>query len=264
MQQQYFLNIFPFFQKLFLDVQKKGKAFLYFDFDGTLAPIVPNPENVKVSRDVIENLEKLASLDSILVGIVSGRELKFMRRHLKSERIFFVGSHGSEMSYKDLFISRDEMLTTARRIHKKVKEYLNLINKNPGAIIESKKFGVALHYRLCELAGKKNIRRIARKIAAQLPDAKVTILRGKQVAEINPKIGWTKGRAIEEIRKMFPVKNSFELYIGDDISDETAFAVLNLRDQYTVRIRKRKDSRAKFFLYSQKEVKLVLEQLANF
>lgn len=260
---KYFLEIFPSFQKKFLDIQKREMAFLYFDFDGTLAPIVPNPMKVQISKKVIQNLVKLSQLPSVLVGIVSGRELNFMQKHFESKKLFLVGSHGAEMAYKGMFISRDEMLTTAKRIHQKVDKFSPAIKKTRGAIIEAKKFGVALHYRQCFPEGKKQIRRLSRTIVSYLPDAKVTIFRGKQVAEINPKFGWTKGRAIEDIRQRFPDKDRLEIYIGDDISDETAFNILNSTGQYTVRVRKRKDSAAKYYLHSQGEVELFLNNLAN-
>lgn len=262
-KQMYFMDILPSFQRKVRKVRKKGNAFFLFDFDGTLSPIVQNPYKVKVSGYILQTLSKLASLNNVCVGIISGRELIFMKKHFKDKNIFLVGSHGSEMAYKNYSVSKDDMLIVARRIRQKVNIYRNTISGTNGAIIEAKKFGVALHYRMCLPQGKKVIRRLARKIAQELPEAKVTILRGKQVAEINPKIGWNKGKAIVKIREHFPSKERLELYVGDDISDEYAFAVLNQNGQYTVRVRKRKDSKAKFYLKTQKEVELLLELLSS-
>lgn len=263
-RQQHFFEVFPKFKEKFSQASKPGKVFVYFDFDGTLAPIVSNPNDVQVSPEVTKNLVRIASSPYALVSVISGRELKFMRRHFTDENILLVGSHGSEMSYKDILTSRNEMLPTASRIHQKVMELRDNILTNGGAIIESKRFGVALHYRQCLLSGKKQIRKIAKEIVKYLPDTKVTILRGKQVAEINPKAGWTKGRAIEDIRKRFPTNKLLEIYIGDDISDESAFDALNLNDQYSIRVRKRKNSKARYFFNSQKEVELFLKKLASF
>lgn len=259
----YFMDILPSFQRKVRKVRKKGNVFFFFDFDGTLSPIAQNPYNVKVSEYVLRTLSNLAALNNICVGIISGRELAFMKRHFKDKNIFLVGSHGSEVAYKDYSVSRDDMLIVAKRIDQKVNSYMNTISGTNGALIEAKKFGVALHYRMCLPQGKKVIRRLARKIARELPETKVTILRGKQVAEINPKIGWNKGKAILEIREHFPSKERLELYVGDDISDEYAFAELNQNNQYTVRIRRRKDSKAKYYLKTQKEVELFLELLST-
>lgn len=261
--QQYFPEILPIFQKKYTKITKKGKIFVYFDFDGTLAPIVADPDKVKVNVSVIDNLEKLSGLPAVMVSIISGRELKFMQKYFRNRKILLVGSHGSEMKYGDLSISRNEILPTAERIHRKIDSVHSKIIKVKGALIESKKFGVALHYRQCDLSGKKEIRKLARNIVRHLPDAKLTILRGKQVAEINPKIGWTKGRAIEDIRRRFADKNLLEIYIGDDISDESAFGTLNSSGQYSVRVRKRKTSKAKYFLKSQKDVEALLNLLTG-
>ncbi len=249
------------------DILKKmdnRKIHLYFDLDGTLAPIVRNPENISIPKSILDILSALAKKKKVLVAIISGRELAFLKKHIVDSNIHLIGSHGSELSYGKPEINIESMNLIAEQIHTEVEELQPLILENVGALLEKKRYGVALHYRMCTADSKKKIRYLARKIASNIPGAMVTIFRGKQVAEINPNIGWNKGTAIRDIRRKYSKGQSlFEIYLGDDISDEKAFKVLNETNGFSIRIRKKKQSLARYFLMSQKQVEFFLQKVSE-
>ncbi len=95
---------------------------------------------------------------------------------------------------------------------------------SPGILLEDKGYSLALHYRLAPHA-EKAIYEAVSLIRADLPDAPIEVLPGKQVCEIKHS-GFTKASGVRELMMHEPFKGRRPLFIGDDITDETVFAIM--------------------------------------
>src|SRR5690606_23879493 len=114
---------------------------LGFDFDGTLAPIVPHPDQVRISQSVSHKLRRLAQ--RLPVAIVSGRSADDVRRFLDFEPHFIVGNHGADLAGMSEAEAEQPMAGVRRLLAARAAELNRL-----GVTIEDKGLSIALHYRL--------------------------------------------------------------------------------------------------------------------
>ena len=108
---------------------------------------------------------------------------------------------------------------------KELKRRLAAIAKlSPGILLEDKGYSLALHYRLAPHA-EKAIYEAVSLISADLPNAPIEVLPGKSVCEIKHS-GFNKASGVLELMKHEPFKGRRPLFIGDDVTDETVFAIM--------------------------------------
>ena len=110
-------------------------------------------------------------------------------------------------------------------LEKELKRRLAAIARlSPGILLEDKGYSLALHYRLAPHA-EKAIYEAVSLIMADLPNAPIEILPGKFVCEIKHS-GFTKATGVRELMKHEPFKGRRPIFIGDDVTDETVFAIM--------------------------------------
>ena len=190
------------------------------DYDGTLAPIVDDPTAAPPLPEAIAALRQLASLHNTSVAVISGRALRdlALMSRLPNE-VHLAGSHGSEMDSGFAFTVPDERLQVLAEISRRIGEIAAV---TPGSIVEHKPTSVAFHVRLAsrDLAGDAVV--AAAKIADGLPD--VTVRHGKEVVELTV-LRTNKGDALNRLRHIAGA--TAVLFVGDDVTDEDAFATLS-------------------------------------
>lgn len=193
------------------------------DYDGTLAPIVANPDLAVPVRESMVALRTLASQPNTHVAVISGRSLTDLAELTGlPTSVHLVGSHGSEF---DAGFAKS-LSEAQRALHKRLVGMLSEIaSAAPGFLIETKPASVAFHYR--NAPPEEAERAVARVNdgPASLPG--VFVKRGRKVIEIGV-VGMNKGTALEAVRTK--VGASMVVFIGDDVTDEDAFATLSSRD----------------------------------
>jgi trehalose-phosphatase len=199
---------------------------LAFDFDGVLAPIVPLPPDARPLPGSVEAIERLSRADGVVTALVSGRsrgDLAQVSGATPSARLLLVGSHGAETD--------DEgpagLDAEARaRLAAVTAVLADVVAAHPGAHLEHKPASVVLHTRLID-----DVRSAAQaeQEALALLDARggVHVTPGKRVVEASV-VEAGKGAALQRLRDAFGAQAV--LYVGDDVTDEDAFAVLQRGD----------------------------------
>lgn len=220
-----------------------------FDFDGTLAPIVKIPKNAQMSSVVKKDL--IAIMKHFQVAIISGRSIADLKRRIDLDVKHLIGNHGLEGPY-----SRVENLNFAQEICRewknRISAKLEYCGKNLGIEIEDKTYSVALHYR--NSRNKKEAKKIILEIVQNLNPSPRIIL-GKSVVNVLAIGSPHKGVAVLELMLALDLKCAF--YIGDDDTDEDVFSLSNSRI-ITVRVGKKKNSQAQYFIKNQLEIKKIL------
>jgi trehalose 6-phosphate phosphatase len=202
---------------------------LLLDYDGTLVEIAPRPELARPTQELVDALGHLASLPGLDMVVVSGRSLKNLRELLPLAILNYLGSHGAEgliggkpWTLKVAAGSREEQ-------EELQKQLTSRLAKLRGWWLETKPLGFAVHYRQAELAEEVRIFEALEPWLDQVSRAgRHQILRGKKVVEILPQ-GVNKGAAIQEILLFPGFSDHFPVYLGDDVTDESAFQVLQGR-----------------------------------
>ena len=195
---------------------------LLLDIDGTLLDLAPTPREVWVPPDLADTLGRLLRRTSGALALVSGRSLNDIDLIFAPEQFPAVGGHGAEMR---LSTDSDAVATHAPPMDKELKRRLAAIAKlSPGILLEDKGYSLALHYRLAPHA-ENAIYEAVSLIRADLPNAPIEVLPGKCVCEIKQS-GFNKATGVVELMTHEPFKGRRPIFIGDDVTDESVFAIM--------------------------------------
>src|SRR6201992_2515302 len=195
---------------------------ILLDIDGTLLDFAPTPREVFVPEGLSETLHGLIEKPSGAMALVSGRSLNDIDLIFAPDQFPAVGGHGAEMR---LGSSDEAVAVHAPPLDKELKRRLATIAKlSPGILLEDKGYSLALHYRLAPHA-EKAIYEAVSLIRADLPNAPIEVLPGKFVCELKHS-GFTKAPGVRELMTLTPFKGRKPLFIGDDVTDETVFAIM--------------------------------------
>jgi trehalose 6-phosphate phosphatase len=195
---------------------------LLLDIDGTLLDLMPTPREVWVPPGLSKTLNGLLEKTSGAMALVSGRSLNDIDLIFAPEQFPAVGGHGAEMR---LTADAEAVAIHAPPLDKELKRRLATIAKlSPGILLEDKGYSLALHYRLAPHA-ETAIYEAVSLIRADLPNAPIEVLPGKCVCEIKHS-GFTKASGVRELMRHSPFKGRKPLFIGDDVTDESVFAIM--------------------------------------
>jgi trehalose 6-phosphate phosphatase len=192
------------------------------DIDGTLLDLMPTPREVWVPPDLTKTLNRLYQRTGGALALVSGRSLNDIDLIFAPDQFPAIGGHGAEMRIE---AEAEAVAAHAPPLDKELKRRLAAIAKlSPGILLEDKGYSLALHYRLAPHA-EKAIYAAVSLIRADLPDAPIEVLPGKQVCEIKHS-GFTKASGVRELMTHPPFRGRKPFFIGDDVTDESVFAIM--------------------------------------
>lgn len=212
------------------DVRRRAGArplLLLFDFDGTLCEFEPDPDAVRLPSRRRELLQLLQRHHTI--GVVSGRRLEDVRRRCDIDDLAVAGLHGLEIeAFGERFDHPDLEQATAA-VAEVAASLRHLVGPLAGAFVEDKGASVALHFRDSDPDAQRiAIDGFAAASAAHIESGRLRLMRGSYVLELLPNIDWNKGHAVTWIRERAEERNgaSFVAYVGDDVTDQDAFAAI--------------------------------------
>ena len=196
---------------------------VFLDYDGTLTPIVDDPAAAVLPEATRGAIERLSGLCT--VAVISGRDLRDVRRFVGVEGIFYAGSHGLDIAGPNGETHQygREFLPALDRAER---ELTPLLAPIPGSQLERKRFAIAIHFRRAEDERVPEVEAAVDRVAAGEPELRVT--GGKKIFELRPDIEWDKGRALLFLLDALELDRAQTLpfYLGDDVTDEDAFRVL--------------------------------------
>ncbi|THU53135.1 hypothetical protein C4D60_Mb10t11220 [Musa balbisiana] len=227
----------------------KGKrVVLFLDYDGTLSPIVDDPDRAFMSDSMREAVRDAAR--HFPTAIVSGRCRDKVFSFVQLRELYYAGSHGMDIrgpvkatkhtkakAKAVSFQPASEFLPMIDEVYKALVEKTKSIQ---GSKVENNTFSLSVHFRCVE----------------------------EKVLEIRPSIKWDKGKALEFLLESLGFahcSNVFPIYIGDDCTDEDAFEVLRDREQGLGILVSRcaKETNASYSLREPAEVKEFLRRLVG-
>ncbi|MBZ5577074.1 MAG: trehalose-phosphatase [Acidobacteriia bacterium] len=224
----------------------RSQVLLAFDFDGTLAPIVEDPDRARMRAGTRRLLGQLAAAHPCIV--VSGRSREDLRGKLVGTGIRrIIGNHGAEPWDGADSVRRQVAIWRESLAHD--------LSALPGVRIENKIVSVTVHYRQCRW--KTRARSEILKTVRRLPG--VRLIGGKQALNLVPKNAPNKGTALqEELARMGYTR---AVYVGDDETDEDVFSLTQGVHLFTIRVGRRLSSQAGYFLRGQEEIDELLRIL---
>ena len=202
----------------------------FLDVDGTLIEFADKPGDVHVDDALLGLLARLHHACGGALALVSGRTLADLEQRLGSVRIPVAGQHGLER--RDA-AGRRHVHATPPAAKRELRERLDaLVARHPGLLLEDKGLTLALHYRQTPSLAAWLHRLLADWVAG---NEALQLQKGKWVLEIKP-AGFDKGSAIAEFLAEAPFCGRTPVFIGDDVTDESGFARVNLLGGYSIKV----------------------------
>ncbi len=130
---------------------RSGKVAVFLDYDGTLTPIVSQPEDALLPDSMRQTLQALAA--QAPVAILSGRDLDDVRRRVNLDGIVYAGSHGFDIA-GPRGLRRQVATEFLPKLDIAEKELHEALDGIPGARVERKHFSIAVHYRNVKKNGR--------------------------------------------------------------------------------------------------------------
>jgi trehalose 6-phosphate phosphatase len=224
---------------------------LILDFDGTLVPVIDNPHEVRLDPSLRRVLRRMAQHPGASVYIMSGRSLADLRRQVRVPRVHLLGLHGWEKRGAKLPPEQVELLLQAK---------LWLAHWLPpltGIKVEDKGGILAVHYRGARLPEVRFAEHVMQMAGHEFRPG-LRLLKGKKIWELLPSAIPGKGPITRHLLEGMPA-DTLPIIIGDDDSDESAFAALP--HALAVRVGGEARTSAQFFLRDPDAVREFLERL---
>ncbi|OMO52429.1 Trehalose-phosphatase [Corchorus olitorius] len=263
---------------------KNKKIAVFLDYDGTLSPIVDDPDRAFMSdsmRSAVRNVAKYFP-----TAIISGRSRDKVYELVGLTELYYAGSHGMDImspvshtgsnGHTNCIRSTDQqgkevnLFQPAREFIPMIDEVFKTLVENTkdikGAKVENHKFCASVHYRNVEEKNWPIIAQCVHDILKDYPRLRLT--HGRKVLEIRPVIDWNKGKAVQFLLESLGLSDRDDvlpIYIGDDKTDEDAFKVLREGNRgYGILVSPvPKESKAFYSLRDPSEVKKFLKALVR-
>jgi trehalose-phosphatase len=209
-------------------------ALLLTDFDGTLADIAPTPADAVMADEVRAQIDILGALDSVTLGVVSGRRLADARARVGPAAEFVAGLHGLEIVGPSETFIHPKLAAAPPVIRDLLRAARRELAWCQGLLLEDKTFALTCHVRLAEPHdGDRALEMFAAIAAPHVEQGSLRLLSGAKAYELLPATDWHKGRAVQWIRARvapYHARPLTVIYLGDDRTDDDAFASLGHDD----------------------------------
>lgn len=247
----------------------KDKKVLFFcDLDGTLAPILSNPKDVRLAEETVDLLQNLSEQKRCEFVVVSGRDKEFLEEQFLDNEFEFplAACHGAyaffpmENRWNNLIPHDNSKWKDV------VLEILKLYTlRTPESFIEDKGHAITWHYRN---SPREFADFLANKLFFELEETltnlPVQVKRGKKVIEVKS-IHANKGYFVQQWISGRSIKPDVVIALGDDTTDEDMFRILQEREDitpYCIKVGKEK-SAANYYIQEQDHVNLFLKNFIS-
>lgn len=219
---------------------------LFLDYDGTLTPIVPRPDQAFLPPAGVELLRRLCRHPQLRVAIISGRsvpQLQDFLAELLPENLVLCGLHGGEIYRPQTgeFLRQPDREGIQRALAPLRSDIQELLQRQgllaQGVHIEDKTYSFAVHYRQAAPLVKEKVVALVHRYFAEHPTMcqRFKLQPGKEVLEVLPAT-FDKGQGVAFLWETWGLRQG--CYIGDDLTDEAAFAVVNQRGGLSIAVGK--------------------------
>lgn len=225
-----------------------SNVLLAFDYDGTLAPITARPAEARMRPATRDLLVQAARRYPLVV--ISGRALDDVLRHLDEIPVWYVfGNHGMEPA--------GGSAARSSPVDQWVRHLKETLPDDPGLVIEDKKHSLTIHYR--NARNRQAAIDAVQRAVGELPGA--VVLGGKEAFNVLPQDGAHKGIALERATRQFACDHA--IYVGDDETDESAFAAMPPDRLLSIRVGRVDTTHARYRLESQRHVDALMQALLD-
>lgn len=194
------------------------------DFDGTLAPIVADPDGPEITSANDAALRALTEHDAVEIAVVSGRQVDDVAARVGIDGLAYAGNHGLELTRRNGTTVHPIAAERSGRIEALLAALDERLDDVEDYVLEDKGVTATVHYRG---VASEDVPQVEQAVEAAVEEhgTGLHVSAGKEIFEIGPAIPWDKGRVISLLAEDAP-RGWIAAYLGDDTTDETAFRAL--------------------------------------
>ncbi|MBS1191153.1 MAG: trehalose-phosphatase [Rhodocyclaceae bacterium] len=203
----------------------------FLDMDGTLIEIAETPDSIHVDDALLDLVWRLHGACDGAVALVSGRTLADLDRRVGGTFLAIAGQHGLERRSASGRVQTQAAPAAAKE--EIARHLASIVARHPGLRLEDKGLTLAIHYRQAPRLASY-VHRTLRGLVERCQEG-LRLQKGKRVVEVQP-AGFDKGSAIEEYLREPPFLGRRPVFIGDDVTDEHGFVVVNRLHGLSVKV----------------------------
>lgn len=193
----------------------QGPVALFLDFDGTLVELADTPDAAVPADTLPAQLRALSDRLDGRLAIVSGRAVEWLAERGLGEHVLS-GTHGSEVQWPGRAVERTSRPDHLDRIDAAFDAFAA---GRPGTVVERKALAAGLHFRLAP-EHEADAHALAHALGAETG---MEVQPGKMMVELRLP-GGSKGSALTALMERPPFAGALPVMVGDDVTDEAAFA----------------------------------------
>lgn len=256
--------VVPLFDHLALIAQKVAAAshlLVLLDYDGTLTPIVDRPADAELAPATRDVLRSLAQRHKTSVAMLSGRAVEDLQARVRADELIYSGNHGLEIRGPGYYFIRSAPSDMQGKLLELANDLSRRLRHIPGAFVEDKRLTLSVHYRMVPGSLTDELRKVVSLAMAENGYC-FRLTSGNNVYEIRPNVDWNKGSAASWIMNSLGLNDkTLTVYLGDDTTDEDAFAVLP--DGVNIRVGNAHATTASYFVEGPEDVCRFLQWLVG-
>jgi trehalose 6-phosphate phosphatase len=219
-----------------LAVLTEGPFALFLDVDGTILDLAERPDDVATPPGLVATLLRIERKLAGALALISGRPIEDLDRLFAPLRLRASGVHGAEMRFDPG--GPPISAPGARELPQwLLADLTQVVAAFPGAFVENKRFSFAVHYRLAR-ESERPLREAVMRLfdSAEIP---VEVMSARCAIELKAP-GCDKGRAVAAFLSTPAFRDRTPIFVGDDATDESGFAVVTARGGYAFSVGRRR------------------------
>ncbi|HEY3987902.1 MAG TPA: trehalose-phosphatase [Acidobacteriaceae bacterium] len=204
----------------------RGPSLLMLDYDGTLAPFQENRLEARPWPGIAERLDRLSTMPSVHLALVTGRSARELASLLPMHHSVEIwGSHGREHLTAEGVYTSANLAPAQQAALDQLQKALH--EAGLGAQVERKPASLAAHWRGLDSTAARRVEQVVRdayRATGERAGLQLLVFDGGVEVRSD---SINKGHAALHMLTRFPTATA--AYLGDDTTDEDAFAVLRGR-----------------------------------